>query len=76
MRGYPACSVQDFRMVITFKSALSPWKMLSAFACADSALKRSSAVAASNALLKVAIEVKLARSHLECNSNNKFEQLK
>jgi hypothetical protein len=50
--GYPACSVQDFKMVVTSKSALSPWKMLSATACADSAVKRSSGVAASNALMK------------------------
>jgi hypothetical protein len=46
-------------MVLASKSALSPWKMLSATACADRALKRSSAVAASNALLKVAVEVML-----------------
>jgi hypothetical protein len=62
-------------MIVTSKSLLSPWKMLSASACAASALKRSSAVAASSALLKVVV-VMLARPYLKYNSNQEFEQLK
>jgi hypothetical protein len=61
-------------MIVTFRSLLSPWKILSASACAASAAKRSSAVAASNALLK-AVVVMLARPYLKYNSNQEFQQL-